>query len=462
MPDVSTFISSLKEKKIVFNEDKEIYRSIEDKINFHNVIALYQISQVFKNSNIRKPPILLIERCFPVISESQKILDLDYKYIAKIGSSSYLNIHSELEVFNAVILWMGNSKERKKFAKHLLLKIRLTLLSVPALKFITEKISSFIDNLAFIKEIIDEKSKGFHRRNLKSVSRFCDQDKFNIIVCGGSKNKNGKAVRDVYSIKANNQNNVISFPQLEEGRKWSKVVCIKGEVFAFGGIGNNFKRMMSIEKYSIDNKSWKVVGYMPDKYKSFCVCSFMGNAYVLGGKAQERSVASCFKFKAADYSMNKIAEMETARERSACAVFEGKIVVSGGSNFGRPLSTVEAYDHVANEWTNMPYMVEERCRHKSVAIKNKLYMFGGFTKASEVYDSTCEKFVSLKYPDKWFSYFNFHYPLAVISIGKKLIVFQKTTSTSLIYDVENDTWSEEPCEVSRNLSSFSCVKVPQY
>ena len=84
MPDVSTFISSLKEKKIVFNEDKEIYRSIEDKINFHNVIALYQISQVFKNSNIRKPPILLIERCFPVISESQKILDLDYKYIAKI------------------------------------------------------------------------------------------------------------------------------------------------------------------------------------------------------------------------------------------------------------------------------------------------------------------------------------------------------------------------------------------
>ena len=59
--DVSTFISSLKENKIMFNEDgdKEIYRSIEDKINLRNVIAFYQISQVFKFSNIRKPPIPL-------------------------------------------------------------------------------------------------------------------------------------------------------------------------------------------------------------------------------------------------------------------------------------------------------------------------------------------------------------------------------------------------------------------
>ena len=62
LPDVNTFISSLKENKFVFNEneDKEVYRSIEDKTDFHNIIALYKISQVFKFSNIRKPPTLFI------------------------------------------------------------------------------------------------------------------------------------------------------------------------------------------------------------------------------------------------------------------------------------------------------------------------------------------------------------------------------------------------------------------
>merc|ERR1712240_1002991 len=237
--------------------DKEVYRSIEEKISLYNVIALYQISDLFKTSNIQKPPILFIERCFPIISETQKFLDLDYKYVTKILSSSYLNIDSELEVFNIIVSWLENRKERNTYAKHLFLKIRLELLSVPALKFISEKISSFIDNTSFIKEIIDEKSNGLHRRNFKANGRYCNQDKFDFVVCGGFKNR--KVVRDVYSIKANNQNNITKLPQLEEGRKWSEVVCIKGEIFAFGGLGNYSKHIMSIEKYSSDTKTWKVV-----------------------------------------------------------------------------------------------------------------------------------------------------------------------------------------------------------
>ena len=109
----------------------------------------------------------------------------------------------------------------------------------------------------------------------------------------------------------------------------------------------------------------------------------------------------------------------------------------------------------------MPNMVKERFCHKSVAIKNKLYVFGGITKTSEVYDSACKKFVLLKSPDDCFLRF-LDFPLAVISIGNKLIVFQRKRNTCLTYDQEKEIWSEEPCEVSRNLSSFSCVKVPQY
>ena len=110
---------------------------------------------------------------------------------------------------------------------------------------------------------------------------------------------------------------------------------------------------------------------------------------------------------------------------------------------------------------NMPNMIEKRCGHKSVAIKNKLYMIGGLTKSSEVYDSNCEKFVLLKYSNDCFSC-HLDHSFAVISISNKLIVFQRKRSFFLIYDVENETLSEEPCEVLGNLPSYSCVKVPQY
>ena len=48
----------------------------------------------------------------------------------------------------------------------------------------------------------------------------------------------------------------------------------------------------------------------------------------------------------------------------------------------------------------MPDMINRRGFHKSVSVKNKLFLFAGDrTKTCEVYDSTCKKFVLLKPPD---------------------------------------------------------------
>ena len=88
-------------------------------------------------------------------------------------------------------------------------------------------------------------------------------------------------------------------------------------------------------------------------------------------------------------------------------------------------------------------------------------MIGGLTLTSEVYDSTCEKFVLLKSPDDRFTR-HLESPLAVISIGNKLAIFQYIKKSFLIYDVVHEAWSEEPCELTKILLSYSCAKVPQY
>ena len=68
-----------------------------------------------------------------MVVETKNFLHLDFNLIAKILSSSELNIHSEVEVFNAAISWLNrNSEERSKYSKQLLLKVRFHLLSEDA------------------------------------------------------------------------------------------------------------------------------------------------------------------------------------------------------------------------------------------------------------------------------------------------------------------------------------------
>ena len=80
------------------------------------------------------------ERCFPIVIETKNFFHLDFNLVVKILASSELNIHSEVEVLNAAINWLKhNIEERNKYAKQLLLKVRLPLLSEHALKYVLDK-----------------------------------------------------------------------------------------------------------------------------------------------------------------------------------------------------------------------------------------------------------------------------------------------------------------------------------
>ena len=153
--------------------------------------------------------------------------------------------------------------------------------------------------------------------------------------------------------------------------------------------------------------------------------------------------------------------MNEGRIRAACTVFEGRVVVSGG--YGNNVfitNTVEAYDHVADEWTYMPNMIMGRESHGSVAMKNKLFVFG--FGSAEVYDSTCDKFVALKKKPSTFK-FNKTIYLQTFSIGSKFVTFGYNSSTALCYDVEKNEWSEEPFEATYDydIGRYSCTLVPK-
>ena len=135
----------VKFNKIFLNEIEgdKIKKTMMSKQVRKNCIVLYCLSNIFKLSNVIKVSISYIENFFPMVAESENFLELELNYIKKTLSSSGLNIDLELQVFNAVDSWLCHDIiERGKFTNDLFSKVRLPLLSIPALKQVLERVSS--------------------------------------------------------------------------------------------------------------------------------------------------------------------------------------------------------------------------------------------------------------------------------------------------------------------------------
>ena len=444
-------------------------------INIKNVAAVYYWSKLFRLFSLSELSLGFIERWFPSVAKSKNFLELDFISVAKVFSSNELNLDSELEVVHSAERWLHHKHtERCKHAKDILLKIRLSLLSVPALNHVLNRKSYLVkigECAGIIKEVVRSKENFVSSRTASSGNRYCSQNNFSIVVCGGEEyqcESNGeehqRLVNDAHIVDCNLSYGTKALPQMLEGRQYAEVVCVGDQVYVFGGIEDLYgDSIMSVEKYS--SGTWKSVSVMYEDRRHFCACSFMGNVFVFAGILDfdfSGATDSCVKFNTKSCKWTKVARMNEPRFNAACAVFDGKIFVSGGDNTRVILNTVEAFDHVARTWSVMPDMIERRENHKSVAIKNKLFVVGGlYTRTLEVFDSTCNKFVLLN--PHLPSNEDFDFLSEVISIGSKLVVVicDFFCGTIMVYDVENDEWSEEPFEVSGVLLGSSCAKLPQ-
>ena len=127
----------MKEKKILLlnDLDHKNFERIEKKISNRNVATFYQIASIFNFTELQIFSLCYIERCFRMVFKKKNYKILGFAQIARIISSSKLHIDSEMEVINAIDIWISyDSKERSKFARRLLSKVRLNLLSIDALK----------------------------------------------------------------------------------------------------------------------------------------------------------------------------------------------------------------------------------------------------------------------------------------------------------------------------------------
>ena len=231
------------------------------------------------------------------------------------------------------------------------------------------------------------------------TARYCGHHSFDIFYFGVVKKTKiaGKVVHDkMVQIKHfDDYKNHGIVSSLVKKRYNCEVVYLKGNFYIFGGYDDRNDTIKEVEMYSHLTKTCKVVANIEDinecDLERYAIYVFMDKIYLIGGyDTVNNEIDLCMEFDTKECSWkHKSRMMETRQDRAAC-VFEEKIIVSGGlqladddfedfvnhyDGYGRQTSnTVEAYDPIVDTWTKFPTMKYSRCLHKSVVVKNKLFV----------------------------------------------------------------------------------------
>ena len=433
---------------------------LKEKLQIKNAASVYKFVNLFNSSSLKNSTNSYIERFFTILIDNDMFLELEYTFISKILASSELLITSEIEVFKVANRWLNhNFEERSKYAEDIFLKVRLHLLSTLTIRHLLNESKYFKKHgcVKFLSKIIHCKVKFFFKssRNFHT-SRFCNQNYSKLLICGGFNSERYKICNKVSCIDLYKVRDVKAYPSMKTGRLSPKVVYLKGYIYVFGGWSFNDEWIKSIEKYSLTCNKWNKVADMKDGRQNFCVCAFMDKIFLIGDNKARVRTNSCLQFDTSNYSWKEVSKMKEARSHAACAVFEERIVVSGGliTEYDE-LNSVESYDVLPNKWSSMPNMNSGKRSHSLVVVKNKLFVISKTEDDCEVFDNICKTFITIKSPKfDWFSSIEAH------SVVNKIYVVQDRMSKIICYDTNKNEWSEESRKFTKKLRRFSSVKVP--
>ena len=202
---------------------------VEEKLKMEISVAVYQFSELFNFSNLNRVTLSYIERCFTMVVGSENFLNLSFSSLSKILSSSQLHITSELKIFDAADKWLSqNKKQCQKFAKQLLLKVRFHLLSEDCLKIVFENSKSFSKSYEcreLINKVSQNKDEFFKKLNVHSTSRYCNQELFRILICGGYDERLKTTIKSTKELDVNDLSSVQECPSMIKERVNPKLVC---------------------------------------------------------------------------------------------------------------------------------------------------------------------------------------------------------------------------------------------
>lgn len=124
------------------------------------------------------------------------------------------------------------------------------------------------------------------------------------------------------------------------------------KIYAIGGFGGvNNEPLKSIECFDLRSKQWKQLSKMKYARRALSAAVLADGIYAIGGFDGNSYLSSVEKYDTTTNEWSEISGMNVARcTHSSMAIYETQeIYVLGGFDF-LPLSSVEKYSLINNEW----------------------------------------------------------------------------------------------------------------
>ena len=216
-------------------------------------------------------------------------------------------------------------------------------------------------------------------------NRYCDQEEFSIGLFSDAYYSGDVSTFKPFLLK--NFDTKMYLPSLSRTNFECKAVSIGSEIYVSGDFDDY--STLSFVRYSSSTKTWFKLPETKELKPGYYMSSFMQKVFIINEFNYENS----WYYDIKTNIWTSIASMIEKRRYAACAVFEGKIVVSGGKKKEKisnevnqdgsmylslgckiiKLKSIEGYDFYENKWYYFPEMLSPRSNHFAISIGNKMF-----------------------------------------------------------------------------------------
>jgi serine/threonine protein kinase/N-acetylneuraminic acid mutarotase len=194
-----------------------------------------------------------------------------------------------------------------------------------------------------------------------------------VVVIGGASEELAQASNKVFALRGGSWEEL---PSLAYARAGAAAAVVGDKLVVVGG--QNEKKLVP-QTEIFDGESWTQAADLPTPREHLAAVSDGVYVYTVGGRflSADKNSAAFERFDPESGEWVKLVDMTTPRGSYGAAYIDGRIVVVGGEEPTRVLSTVEMYDIADSKWTTLAPIPTPRHGEVVAAVGNTVYCIGG-------------------------------------------------------------------------------------
>ena len=384
---------------------------------------------------------------FRKVIQNQEYLALPLDQMCKLLENDNVNVVSEAEMFEAMLLWINYEESRKANLPQLLARIRLHHLSKEYLADVVQGNHLIRNNLVCQHLLVDALLHHMLPNRHTSTLHPRHSTLGLLYAIGGMDNAKGALSIECYD----KRKNFWSFAGNMTGRRLQfGVAVIKEKLFIVGG-RDGLKTLNSVECFNTKTRLWSVMPSVATHRHGLGVAVLNGPIYAVGGHDGWSYLSTVERWDPQSHVWNYVAPMSVARSTVGVAVLLEKLYAVGGRDGSSCLRSAECFDPHTNKWTSCAPMLKRRGGVGVGVSGLHLYAIGGHDAPASNQMSKLSESVERYSPhtDQWTNVASMSIPrdaVGICMLGGKLYACggydgQSYLSTCEHYDPDTNEWA---------------------